>query len=280
MYYKPATLAEALDTLAGGSPVILSGGTDLFPPLANGAPAPGAILDISGIEELGRIAIGAGHVRIGARATWSAIAAAPLDARFDGLKAAARQVGSVQIQNRGTIGGNICNASPAADGVPPLLTLNASVDLVSRAGGVRNMPLADFIQGNRKTERRPDEILAAIIVPSGAGNGRAAFLKLGARHYLVISIAMVAAIVEADEAGRVAEARVAVGACSAVAQRLPGLEAALIGAPAKTGLGALAMPGHLSALTPLSDVRASAAYRLDAALTLVRRALDACVAEA
>jgi CO/xanthine dehydrogenase FAD-binding subunit len=280
MYCKPATLGEAIDTLAGGTPVILSGGTDLFPPLANGASPPKAILDISGIEELGRITVGAGHIRIGAGATWSAIAEAHLDARFDGLKAAARQVGSVQIQNRGTIGGNICNASPAADGVPPLLTLDASVELASRAGGVRSMPLSSFIQGNRKTERRPDEILTAIIVPAGIEDGRAAFLKLGARHYLVISIAMVAAIVEADEAGRVAEARVAVGACSAVAQRLPALEAALAGAPARKGLGALAMPSHLSALTPLSDVRASASYRLDAALTLVRRALDACVAEA
>ena len=280
MYYKPATLEDAVSALAAGPPVILSGGTDFFPSLVSGDLHPAAILDISGIAELAAITFATDHVRIGACSTWSAIAAAPLPECFDGLKAAAREVGSQQIQNRGTIGGNICNASPAADGVPPLLALDASVELASRQGGVRCMPLSRFIAGNRQTLRRPDEILTAVIVPRDIEGGRAAFTKLGARRYLVISIAMAAAVVEADAAGRVRQVRVAVGACSATAQRLPALEAALAGAPARMGLGAIAMPSHLSELTPISDVRASASYRLDAALTLVRRTLDACVPEA
>ena len=104
-----------------------------------------------------------------------------------------------------------------------------------------------------------------------------AFLKLGARRYLVISIAMVAAIVKIDDAGLVAEARVAVGSCSATAQRLTALEHALVGAPARDGLGATVSQEHLSPLSPIDDVRATAIYRNDAALTLVGRALDACV---
>jgi CO/xanthine dehydrogenase FAD-binding subunit len=131
--------------------------------------------------------------------------------------------------------------------------------------------------GNRKTRRQPDEILAQVIVPRKFDDAASAFLKLGARRYLVISIAMVAAVVDVDKTGHVSGARVAVGSCSAVAQRLTLLERELIGAPARAGLGLLVSPRHLAPLTPIDDVRATAAYRKDAALTLVSRALDACV---
>ena len=152
--------------------------------------------------------------------------AAPLPGGFDALKAAAREVGSVQIQNRGTVAGNLCNASPAADSVPPLLALDAGVELTSPRGA-RLMPLADFILGNRRPSGA-DEILTAILVPRTI-DGPSAFLKLGARRYLVISIAMVAAALERDGDGAIAEARIAVGSCSAVAQRLPAARARLIG---------------------------------------------------
>ena len=138
--------------------------------------------------------------------------------------------------------GNLCNASPAADSVPPLLALDAEVELVSKPGA-RRLALADFIVGNRKTVRRPDEILANVFVPRTLDDAPSAFLKLGARRYLVISIAMVAAVVKTDNTGRVAEARVAVGSCSAAARRLTALEHALVGVPARTGLGAIAEGG-------------------------------------
>jgi CO/xanthine dehydrogenase FAD-binding subunit len=192
------------------------------------------------------------------------------------LKAAAREVGSVQIQNRGTVAGNLCNASPAADGVPPLLALDAEVELTS-AAGKRRLPLAQFITGNRKTVRHPNEILAAVLVPRTVEDCASVFLKLGARRYLVISISMVAAIVQPDESGHVRDARVAVGSCSAVAQRLPGLEADLMGKPFRSGLSNVVRPEHLGPLSPISDVRATADYRRDASLILVRRALEACV---
>jgi CO/xanthine dehydrogenase FAD-binding subunit len=216
-------------------------------------------------------------VRIGARTTWSDLARADLPPCFDALKAAAREVGSVQIQNTATIAGNLCNASPAADGVPPLLALDAEVELAS-TGGVRRLPLKDFLTGYRSTARRPDEIVTAVLVPRILEQGRSVFLKLGARRYLVISIAMVAVVLAGDGEGRVSEARVAVGACSAVAQRLPALEQALIGAKTEPGIGERAGHEHLEPLSPIDDVRATAAYRRDTALTLVRRALEACVA--
>jgi CO/xanthine dehydrogenase FAD-binding subunit len=170
----------------------------------------------------------------------------------------------------------LCNASPAADGVPPLLALDAEVELASAAGR-RRMPLARFLAGNRKTLRRADEILAVVLVPRRMEDAASAFLKLGARRYLVISISMVAVVVQADAAGRVAEAHIAVGSCSAKAQRLSDLEKHLVGLPAKGGIGASVRAEHLKILSPIDDVRATADYRRDASLTLVQRALEACV---
>ncbi len=274
MYSRPKTLDAAVHVLAQGGGQILSGGTDFFPALGD-RPAPDRVIDISGITEIKGIAVEADHIRIGGLTTWSQLVTTLLPRCFDGLKSAAREIGGIQIQNRGTVAGNLCNASPAADSVPPLLTLDAEVELVS-AVGTRRVSLADFIVGNRKTVRRPDEILANVIVPRTFDDAASAFLKLGARRYLVISIVMVAAVVKTDNAGRVTDARIAVGSCSAVARRLTLLERALVGVPARNGLGTTTLTEHLAQLSPIDDVRATATYRNDAALTLVGRVLEAC----
>jgi CO/xanthine dehydrogenase FAD-binding subunit len=275
LYFKPKTLHEALSLLADGSGQILAGATDFYPALG-GRPPQGSIVDVSGLGEIRGISLDAEWVRIGGLTTWTEIIRAALPRSFDGLKAAAREVGSVQIQNRGTVAGNLCNASPAADGVPPLLALDAEVELVS-AAGIRRLPLAEFILGNRKTARLRGEILTAVMVPRRLENAWSSFLKLGARRYLVISIAMVAAMVQVDEAGRVVEAHVAVGSCSAAARRLRDLERDLVGVPVSDGIGALVKVEHLAPLSPIDDVRATGQYRRDASLTLVGRALNACV---
>lgn len=275
LYLKPKTLDEAVSLLASPGGQILAGGTDFYPALGDRLPQ-GRVVDITALGEIRGISVESEQVRIGGLATWSDVLRAPLPRCFDALKAAAREVGSVQIQNRGTVAGNLCNASPAADGVPPFLALDAEVELASAAGR-RRMPLARFIAGNRQTMRRPDEILAAVLTPRRIENAASAFLKLGSRRYLVISISMVAAVVQTDEAGRVAEVHVAVGSCSAKAQRLGELEKDLVGLPAKVGIGKTVRAEHLSALSPIYDVRATADYRRDASLTLVRRALEACV---
>jgi CO/xanthine dehydrogenase FAD-binding subunit len=275
LYLKPKTLDEAVQALAAEPAQILSGGTDFYPALGD-RPAPGSVVDVSGLGELRGISVGQDRIRIGGLTTWSKIIRTPLPRCFDGLKAAAREVGSVQIQNRGTVAGNLCNASPAADGVPPLLALDAEVELASKAG-TRRMPLAEFIVGNRKTQKRADELLTAVLVPREVEDAASTFVKLGARRYLVISISMVAAVVLVDDAGRVADARVAVGSCSVVARRLRRLEGELIGAEVREGLGRRVRQEHLDPLSPIDDVRATAEYRMDASLTLVQRALDSCV---
>ena len=261
--------------LAGSNGQILAGGTDFYPALGERLPQ-GDVVDITALAEIRGISFEPEYVRIGGLTTWTELIRTSLPRSFDALKAAAREVGSVQIQNRGTVAGNLCNASPAADGVPPLLTLDAEVELASTVGS-RRVPLAQFISGNRKTQRRADEILAAVLVPRRMENAASAFLKLGARKYLVISISMVAAVVLADESGRVAEAHVAVGSCSAAARRLSALENDLVGRKTDSGIADVVRPNHLADLAPIDDVRATAEYRRDASLILVRRALAACV---
>lgn len=272
LYLKPKNLSEAVSLLATSGGQILAGGTDFYPAQGERLPQ-GNIVDIAALGEIRGISADESHIRIGGLTTWTEVIRAPLPRCFDALKAAAREVGSVQIQNRGTVAGNLCNASPAADGVPPLLALDAEVELASSIGA-RRLPLAQFITGNRKTLLRPDEILAAVLLPRRRENATSIFLKLGARRYLVISISMVAAVVQSDGAGRVAEARVAVGSCSAAARRLTNLERDLVGQPL-TDIAAVVKAGHLSPLSPIDDVRATAAYRRDASMTLVRRALEA-----
>lgn len=271
-YTRPTDLGEALQTLAGARPVILAGGTDFYPARV-GRPTPEDVLDITALKGLRGIAREGALWRIGCLTTWTDLLRASLPACFDGLKQAAREVGGVQIQNSGTVCGNVCNASPAADGVPNLLALDAMVELASTQGK-RQLPLADFVIGNRRIARRPDEMVTALLVPAPARPAAGCFVKLGARRYLVISIVMVAAVIERTEDRRVAAARVAVGACSAVARRLPELEAALNGRPIDSGLGNMVAPDHLLGLSPIDDIRGSAGYRRDAALVAVRRALD------
>ena len=274
MYLRPRTLRDAVEALAAPEVGILAGGTDFYPALGERRVS-GTVLDLTAIPELRGIETGPERIRIGAATTWTEVIRAPLPRAFEALKAAAREVGSVQIQNRATVAGNLCNASPAADGVPPLLALDAEVELLS-VRGERRVPLASFITGNRKTLRASSEIVTAILVPRTI-EGPSAFLKLGARRYLVISIAMVAAILEADPSGRVAQARVAVGSCSPVAKRLTQLEGELVGAKLDA-VGARVEPRHLDMLSPIDDLRGTAAYRRDAARTLVARALEAAAA--
>ncbi len=270
MYARPKTIAEATHAMAAEGALAVGGGTDVYPAHV-GRPLSRPLVDLSRVEGLRGISEMAECIRFGASTTWTDIVRAELPPAFDGLKAAAREVGSIQIQNRGTIAGNLCNASPAADGVPPLLSLDASVELASPTGR-RVLPLASFITGYRRTALAPGEIVTAVIVPRPSPAARSAFVKLGARRYLVISILMAAAVLEIDSQGRIARAAVAVGAASPVAQRLPELEAELRGLAGKPS--AIVAPRHLSGLAPIDDVRATAAYRLEAALSAVGEALD------
>lgn len=269
-YLRPATVHEAVGYLATDNILIAAGCTDLF--AATWArDLPGSVLDITGIAELRGVSRVPGGWRFGAATTWADVIRADLPPAFDMLKEAAREVGSVQIQTAGTLAGNICNASPAADGVPCLLALEAEVEIGS-AAGTRCVAIADFITGPRRTMLDPGEMVLALRVPDSATHGRSRFLKLGARRYLVISIAMVAVRLSIER-GVVTEAAVAVGACSAVACRLTRLEAALVGAQSENAADRLEAGLVLPDLAPIDDIRADAGYRGAAAVELIRRAI-------
>lgn len=264
-YFQPTELDEALNLLSDGNATVVAGCTDYFP--ARGRePAGSNLLDLTRVRGLrGLEWTGIDTLRIGAATPWSEIVRADLPPAFKTLQVAAAQVGGIQIQNAGTIGGNICNASPAADGIPPLLILEAMVEIAG-PDRIRTMPIADFVTGVRKTALSPDEIVSAFVVRRPPAHSQSAFQKLGARKYLVISICMTAAMIGLDEMGRIDVARVSVGACSTVARRLHALEADLLGkVPKDVRISAQ----HLEPLSPISDVRADAGYRQEAALAQI-----------
>jgi len=269
-YWRPDTLDAALDLLASQDVVVAAGCTDLFPATERKI-LPGDVLDITGIEALSGINLRDDVLRLGAITTWTDILQSDLPPACDGLKLAAREVGAKQIQHRGTIAGNLCNASPAADGVPPLLTLDAEVELQSTDGS-RRLPLADFLEGPRRTGRASNELLTAVLIPKKSLVGSSHFLKLGARSYLVISIVMTAARIVVKD-GIVADAALAIGACGPVATRLPEIERSIIGHALDPA--AISDEAVARTLSPITDIRADAGYRTSSAAELLRRTLQA-----
>ena len=268
-YHQPNDLSDALAVLAAGSVTVAAGCTDLFPATTAKA-LRGDVLDVMSIGGLRGIKRLSGGWRIGAATTWTDLIRADLPPSFDGLKLAAREVGSVQIQNVGTIAGNLCTASPAGDGAPCLLTLEAKVELQS-ARGTRVLPLQAFLTGPRQNARQADELVTAILIPDVDGRGH--FVKLGARKYLVISIAMVAARVHVI-GDRIESAALAIGSCSATATRLPAMEALLAGHPLQGAPGLVDDAVIAPALSPIDDIRGDANYRVSAATELLRRCLQ------
>ncbi len=262
LYLRPTTLDEALTAAAARPFTILAGGTDHFPARAD-RHRDEDILDLSALPGLRAIQSHPDHWLIPCGTTWTDLLQADLPPAFDALRQAARQVGGRQVQNAGTLIGNVVNASPAADGTPCLLALDAEIELASHTG-TRRLPLATFVTAPRKTLLATGEIATGLRIPRHPGTARSSFGKLGARAYLVISIVSVAVSIW-REAGRIARARVAVGACAPVPLRLPAAEAALL-----AGRGITA--DDLAPLSPIDDIRATAAYRRTAALELLHRA--------
>ena len=271
-YDRPTSLSDALRVRSSGERLVLAGGTDIYP-ATRGQTLRQPVLDLTAVAGLRGIHRTGDGLSLGACTTWSDIIAADLPPAFDALKLAAAEVGARQIQNAGTIAGNICNASPAADGVPALLILDAEVELASLRG-TRRLPLSQFIIGVRRTELRDDEIVTFLHIPEASMSGSSSFLKLGARKYLVISIAMIAVRLAMTD-GMVSDAALSVGSCSAVAVRLTGIEDLLRGQPAEAGLSRRIADADVAAcLSPIDDVRGTADYRMQAASELVRRAVE------
>ena len=270
VYARPQRLEDAITLLHEQQWCLISGGTDFYPSLKDkNLTCP--VMDVTDISFLKGIKETDGYWKIGALTTWTQLLKTDLPPAFEALKQAAREIGSIQIQNRATVIGNICNASPAADGVPALIILDADVELTSIRGN-RKVALKDFITGNRQTLRKSDEIVAFINIPKRNLQYNSVFRKLGARKYMIISIAMIALKLDLESNGRINEAAIAVGACSAVAKRLYELERLIKGKTVREA-GKFINASHFSCLTPLTDLRATSTYRKRAAEILIKRAV-------
>lgn len=250
----------------------VAGGTNIMVDIRHGKKAPEALLDLSAIREFDYVRRREGVLEIGPLVTHSRLQDHPVLAMgpWKALSLAAAAVGGVQVRNRGTLAGNVENASPAADAALALLALDARIRLASWRGE-REIPIADYSTGPGRTVREPDELISGIFVPGSTAES--AFLKLGKRNALAVSIVSVAILLERGPTGVVSRARVALGAVAPTAIRSVSAESLLEGR-ALTGDSILeAARAASEEMSPISDIRATAEYRAHSAEILVGRAL-------
>src|SRR5215217_4706968 len=188
-FHRPETFAEALEIKAERpDAVALAGGTDLMVAINFRRTLPAAVLDLTAVPELRQWAPDDGRVRVGAGVTYTRLIE-ELGDRLPGLAIASRTVGSLQIRNRGTVGGNLATASPAGDGLPPLYACAAEVELASTSG-TRRVPIAEFVTGPKRNCMAPDELIAGYTLPAAGGPQQ--FAKIGTRNAMVIAVCSLA----------------------------------------------------------------------------------------
>lgn len=273
-YYAPATLEEAFDCLkAGRGPAaVIAGGTDLIPELRLRNREIARVVDLRHLH-LDTIRVENGALILGAVLTHAQVSDSEEIRRcLPMLAAACSEVGGLPVRNRGTLGGNLATASPAADAAPPLLAYDAEVEL-SGAGGVRRLALCDFFLGPRRTELWVDEILTRIIVPLPPQWSAGRFIKLGKRSAMAIAVISVAVRLDLDDGGRIAAARIAIGSAAPTPRRITTAEDCLISRLPGTAVFEEAAATAAQHAEPISDVRASAEYRRRMVDVLTRRAL-------
>lgn len=274
-YLSPANLPQLLRYLSSPGGHIISGGTDLIPKLRSGSVKVSTVIDISRVEELRFIREENEWIHIGARTTYADVLSSPILARYAPvLVEATHLVASPMARARGTIGGNIGNASPAGDSIPPLLVLEAEATLLNPAGE-RILPLEKLITGPMKTALTADEVIHHISFHKPPANRGFGFEKLGPRQGMTISIATAAAAIELDQEQAISIARIAVGAVAPTPIRCKTAEKLLPGRQPVEETWKLAAEAVLKLIAPINDVRATADYRRKASGVLVERALRA-----
>ena len=277
-YKTPKTLEEACRLLweFRGAAKIIAGGTDLVIGLRSGDLRPPCLIDITGIEELRRIGEEEGRITIGAGVTHAEIASSPVIRRYGKvLSEAASWIGSPQIRNLGTLGGNIVNASPAADTVPPLMTLNA-VGRILSPEGEREVPLNQLFKGPYETNLKPHEILAQVRFPKLPAAAKSSFIRLARREAMAIARMSVAVVLQVEN-GRIEEIRISAGSITPAPQRMSEAEALLKGrSPDEEGLR-LAARQISETMIRVSGIRPTTSYKKPVLETLFIRAVKQAV---
>ena len=278
----PGSVDECLTVLAqrGSEAKLVAGGTDLLPQMKNGVTRPGCVVDISRLSELRSIALDAsGGLRLGA-----AVAARQIerDARlreaFPSLVESAALVGSIQIRNLATVGGNLCNAAPSADMAPPLIALEAEA-VIAGPNGRRRVPLATFFEGVRKTVLGPDELLVELMVPAPGPRSGGHYLRHTPRRELDIAVVGVASQITLSN-GVCGKARISLASVAPTPVRATAAERALEGQPLTKERIEEAARLAVEAARPISDQRGSAEFRKHLVRVLTRRTLTTALARA
>jgi CO/xanthine dehydrogenase FAD-binding subunit len=274
-YFKPGSLQEAMKLFGRhkGKAAFLAGGTDLIVKMRSGKAAPGALIDVKGIEQLRGIRKAKAQVSIGPLTTLAEIAESEvLKKLLPVLPETALQMASPQVRNRGTIGGNVCNAAPSADMAPPLLVLGAKVRITTKQG-TKTVRLEDFFTGPGETLVSGRGLLTAIIVPMPKKGAKAGYETLTLREAMDLSIVSAAALVR-RERGRVKEARIALGAVAPVPMMAEKAQKILVGTKGTPEDIAKAAAAAVTECAPIGDVRASQSYRRDMVEVVTRRVLE------
>ncbi len=276
-YVAPSSLEQAADYLRSGEVTILAGGTDLMPQSQGGRlKIKRTLMNIHHIAELKGIAVDGGAMRIGALATITEIMRSELVKKhFPILIEACDHFASDQIRNAATLGGNVCNASPAGDMLVPLLVLDAEVELASKPNGSltrRRLPLAEFFVGPGKTRRGPAELLASLCIPLPPAPHYARFFKFGTRPALDISTIAIG-IAGTLNNGALSNVRVAFGAVAPVPMRAPRTERALEGKRLDPATIDAVADIARDEVTPIDDIRATAWYRKELIHNMTKRML-------
>jgi aerobic carbon-monoxide dehydrogenase medium subunit len=279
-YHAPKTLAEAcvlLDEL-GETAKVLGGGSDILHKMKNGHLHPEHLVSLKHMTELHDVRYEKGRgIIIGALVTpGETYRSEVIQKHYMSINMTAHEMGNPQVRNRGTVGGNICNASPLADLPPILIALNASVKVVEYAGE-RIVPLEDFISGPGKTIIRRDEILKEVIIPDQETTG-STYMKFGLRKSGALAVVGVAVAVTVKD-GVLLDARIVMGAVAPVPMRAKKAEALLKGQPITDELLAQAAESASNECTPISDIRGSAEYRRELVKVLTRRSLRKAIDE-
>jgi len=278
-YHRPETVEEAmklLDDLDNAKP--LAGGTDLVPLLKEGSIKPGHLVDLNGVPELSYVREEGGFIRIGAATTHSRVMNSPIIEKAYALYDAVSRIGSPQIRNLGTLTGNVCNASPAADSAPPLLVLEAEATVKS-VNGTRVTPISRLFAGPKINSLAPNELVTEIRFPVPPANSGSAYLRIGRRKAFTLSVVGVAAYLEMD--GKTcSDARVAFGSVAETPLRIEVVEAIIKGKEPTPWVLEAAGEASKDHVHPITDVRGTAEYRRDMCAVLVKRALKSSLERA
>ena len=277
----PRSVDEALRVLSerGSEAKLLAGGTDLLPQLKNGLLKPAWVVDLSGVERVRTLRSDSGGLRVGAAVSSRTLERdATTQKTYTSLAESGALVGSVQIRNLATLGGNLCNAAPSADMAPPLLALDAEA-VIAGPRGERRVPITDFFSGVRRTVLSPDEILLEIVIPAPGPRSGGHYLRHTPRRELDIAVVGVASQLTLSN-GVCSKARIALAAVAPVPLRAREAEQLLEGKPVTPEGIERAAEMAVGAARPISDQRGSADYRLHLVRVLTRRTLRTALARA